>query len=163
MNAASKTYLGLLYISNQILLSILLACYILSLYKGSICPLSFAVHLSVTNASSATWHLSKARVITQSETTHIGPACPGGFFSIANHNIWLSSKLGFLLRFYSVFWKLTMKSESWRNVLLHFDKSHLKNSNLKTMRRNNDAAACLHLPAATICIFLKIYKFPYLK
>ena len=48
--------------------------------------ISFALYLSVTNASSATWHPSKARVIAQSETTHIGPSCPGGFLSIANHN-----------------------------------------------------------------------------
>ena len=71
----------------------------------------------------------------------------------------LSSKLGFLLRFYSVFWKSTMKSESWKNVLLHFDQFYLKKAIWKRWDATMTPQRASTSPPPPFSSFLKYTNF----
>ena len=62
----------------------------------------------------------------------------------------------FLLRF----WKWTMKSESFSNAVLHFDKFYLKYRKLKRFEQwRTHAVCCRHLPTTSFCIFLECWRF----
>ena len=62
----------------------------------------------------------------------------------------------FLLRF----WKLTMKSESFSNAVLHFDKFYLKYRKQKRFEQwRTHAVCCRHLPTTTFGIFWECSRF----
>ena len=71
------------------------------------------------------------------------------------HSQFLRCLLHFTPFFGNQQWKVKVESISY-SVLIIF---YLKNSSLKTTRRNNDAADFLHLPAAFICIILRRHNF----
>ena len=62
----------------------------------------------------------------------------------------------FLLRF----WKWTMKSESFSNAVLHFDKFYLKYRKQKRFEQwRTQAVCCRHLPTTTFGIFWECNRF----